>query len=86
MKYLALKAFGIPAWSFLFGCLFVILSGFGGRIASTLSRQGSEDVWMVSDELTRAWTYIPLILGVALLCLAICTFSISYFFWQKRIG
>ncbi|TYR75993.1 hypothetical protein FZC79_07520 [Rossellomorea vietnamensis] len=86
MKNLAFKTFGVPTWSFLFGFLFVILSGFGGRIASSLSRVGNEDVWMVSDELTRAWTYIPLIVGIALLCLAVSTFSISYFFWQKRMS
>ncbi|MGD6802118.1 hypothetical protein ACQCVK_19155 [Rossellomorea vietnamensis] len=86
MKKLALTTFGVPFWSFAVGCLFIILSGFGGRIASSLSRQGNEDVWMVSDELTRAWTYIPLIVGIALLCLAVSTFSISYFFWQKRMS
>ncbi|MGM0843633.1 MAG: hypothetical protein ACQEUT_01550 [Bacillota bacterium] len=86
MKNLIFKTFAVPTWSFAFGLLLVILSGFGGRIASALSRQGNEDVWMVSDELTRAWTYIPLIVGIALLALAVSTFSISYFFWQKRMS
>jgi TRAP-type C4-dicarboxylate transport system permease small subunit len=80
------KTFGVPTWSFLIGFLFVIMSGFGGRIASSLSRQGSEEVWMISDELTRAWTYIPLIVGIAFLTLAVSTFSITYYFWQKRRG
>ncbi|WP_421381897.1 hypothetical protein ACOJQI_21340 [Bacillus salacetis] len=86
MKNLIFKTFGVSTWSFVAGFLLVLLSGFGGRIASSLSRQGYEDVWMVSDELTRAWTYIPLVVGIALLLLAVSTFSISFYFLQKRMG
>ncbi|WMM25489.1 hypothetical protein RBU61_02170 [Tissierella sp. MB52-C2] len=55
----------------------------GADIGSSLSRPYGANVWSVSNELVRAWTYAPTILGISLIIISIILITIALINWLK---
>ncbi|MBS4205002.1 hypothetical protein [Lederbergia citrea] len=79
-----LKSFGIPGGFFLLGILFLIIGANGEQNAINFSRPTNATSWSTSDSLITAFISVPMIIGISFLILSISTFSISFYFWQKK--
>ncbi|MEK4760720.1 hypothetical protein MHH85_10725 [Viridibacillus sp. FSL E2-0187] len=79
-----LKPFGIPVGFFLLGFLFLIFGANGENNAIFFSRPGNASSWSTSENLINAFMYVPMIIGISFLILSISTFSISFYYWQKK--
>ena len=79
-------------WSFVVSVAFsiigliLIFNGFlyGRYNAINSSRPSAANGWIISEETIKAYTYIPIFIGVLLLIFAIIIFTISYYFFMKN--
>ncbi|WP_318617562.1 hypothetical protein [Sporosarcina sp. YIM B06819] len=79
-----LKSFEIPSGFFLLGLLFLIIGGSGEQNAINFSGINAGGSWTTSESLINAFIFIPIIIGISFLLLAISTFSILFYFQQKN--
>ncbi|WP_407871169.1 hypothetical protein [Paenibacillus sp. P36] len=66
--------------------LILIFNGLlhGKESAFNNSRPKGATSWSTSDEAIKAFTYLPILIGVLLLILAIIIFTITFYFWIKN--
>ncbi len=78
------KALILVSSLFLGGSLSVYIGLSKGRdISSVLSRPRGASGWTVSNEMTIAWTYVPVIIGISLILLSIIFSVIVFLKWYK---
>lgn len=58
----------------------------GQDIASFFSRPGGAAVWTISDGLVQGWTYIPIMVGVSMMVLAMVFVTVLFIHWLKEPG
>lgn len=75
--------FRLPIAFFSFSVLLLIIGANGEKMATTFSRPVGASSWTTEGSTIQAFTYIPILVGVAFLILFISTFSISFYIWQK---
>ncbi|MCC5912411.1 MAG: hypothetical protein JJT76_18495 [Clostridiaceae bacterium] len=78
------KALILISSLFLGGSLSVYIGLSKGRdISRVLSRPRGASRWTVSNELTIAWTYVPVIIGISLILLSIIFSGIVFLKWYE---
>jgi len=82
MKHKLTSLFGFPIAFLSASVLFLIIGANGEGMATTFSRPIGASSWTTEISTIHAFTYIPILLGVAFLILFISTFSISFYKWQ----
>ncbi|RSL33950.1 hypothetical protein D7Z54_07480 [Salibacterium salarium] len=83
MEHKNLKSFGIPVGFFLLGVVFLIIGANGRQNAVSFSKPNNAVSWSTSDSLIKAFTIIPMIIGISFFLLFVSTFTISFYNWQK---